>query len=166
MVAEMRPVYAGGYLKGGKVELDDRASFTTALAHVQDCRIQVRVGPPVRSDEAHNYYWLILGFIEEHGETGHTAEDFHEYFKVQFIPKRVAIADGNGEICDDIVVGGTTTKLNRHDFYDYVENVRQWARERLRLETPDPDPKLARRYRRRAEGATSGETLSAGEGDC
>src|SRR3990167_2395362 len=157
----MRPVYVGGYIKGGRLELDDRVSFMNAMKDLPDGRIQVRVGPPVRSDEAHNYYWLILGFIEEHGETGHTAEDFHEYFKVQFIPKRVAIADGNGEICDDIVVGGTTTKLNRHDFYDYVENVRQWARERLRLETPDPDPKLARRDRRPAEGAISVEALPA-----
>lgn len=145
----MKPIYAGGYLKLGQLTLDDRSTFLTALQHLPDCRVQVRVGPPVRSDEAHNYYWLILGFIEAHGETGHTAEDLHEYFKVQFMPKRVAIADGNGEICDDVVIGGTTTKLNRHDFYDYVEKVRYWATERLQLETPDPDPKLAKRWKER-----------------
>lgn len=140
-----RPIWMGGYKEGNKITFDDTFAFSTMLRSRPDSRVLVRVGPPNRSDQANAYYWHVLGLIEEH--TGHDSDELHEYFKQKFIPKRVAICDGNGEVKDDAVVGGSTAKMNRSDFYDYVEAVRHFALVELNVETPDPDPKLARRNR-------------------
>ena len=143
-----RPIYMGGYKEGNKIAFDDAFTFSTLLRERPDGRVLVRVGPPKRSDEANAYYWLVLGLIEEH--TGHSADDLHEYFKQRFIPKRLALSDDNGEVKDDVVIGGSTAKMSRQDFYDYVEAVRHFALVELHIETPDPDPKLARRNQRSA----------------
>lgn len=135
----------GGYLRSGRIELDDRFAFNTLLRNRPDGRVLVKVGPPNRSEQANAYYWHVLGLIA--GHTGESEDDLHEYFKVKFISKRVALCDGNGEVKDDVVIGGSTAKLDRQTFFDYVENVRHFALIELRVETPDPDPKLAKRNR-------------------
>jgi hypothetical protein len=141
----MRPVFMGGYLKAGKVEPDDLVGLRAMLRSRPDGRVLIKIGPPNRSEQANAYYWLVLGLIANH--TGETEDDLHEFFKVKFIPKRVALCDGNGEVKDDIVVGGSTSKLDRQTFFDYVENVRHFALTELNVSTPDPDPKLAKRNR-------------------
>lgn len=96
-----------------------------------------------RSDKQNRYYWgQILELLSE--RTGHTPDELHEYCKARFIPKRLAICDGNGVVIDDRVVGGSTTKLNREEMADYCEDIRRWAAEDLSLVIPDPDPMWAR----------------------
>jgi hypothetical protein len=96
-----------------------------------------------RSDRANRWYWgCILEALSE--KTGHTPDELHEYCKARFIPKRLAICDGNGVVIDDRVVGGSTTKLNREEMADFCEEIRRWAAQDLELVIPDPDPKWAR----------------------
>lgn len=57
-----------------------------------------------------------------------------------FLPKKLAICDGNGEVKGEVVIGGTTTSLNRIEFGEFVDRFRQWAAEELSVVIPDPDP--------------------------
>ena len=50
------------------------------------------------------------------GSHGHTPDEMHEVLKAKFIPKRFAVADGNGEIRDELVIGGSTAILNTVEF--------------------------------------------------
>lgn len=100
-----------------------------------------------RSDRQNAWYWgQILELLSE--KTGYTPDELHEYCKARFIPKRLAICDGNGVVVDDRVVGGTTTKLSAGEMADYLEAIRKFAAEELYLLIPDPDPA----WRTRGEG--------------
>jgi len=76
--------------------------------------------------------------VSEH--TGYTPDEVHELAKQMFIPKRLAVADGNGEIRGEYVIGGTTTTLNTIEFGEFVESFRRWAAQDLDVVIPDPDP--------------------------
>ena len=90
-----------------------------------------------RSGQANRYYWgTVVQAVAEH--TGYTPDEVHEIFKAKFIPKRLALADGNGEAQGEFVIGGTTTRLDTTEFYEYVEAIRQWAAETLSIDIPDP----------------------------
>jgi hypothetical protein len=92
-----------------------------------------------RSLEANAYYWsVVVHHISEH--TGYTPEETHEALKTLFLPKRLALLGQNGDLHGELVIAGTTTSLNKVEFYEYVEQVRVFAREKLGVETPDPDP--------------------------
>jgi hypothetical protein len=67
-------------------------------------------------------------------------DELHEWAKARFLPKHVALLDDNGTVVDDLIIGGTTTKLNRVQFYEFVEALRAFAAEKLDVNIPDPDP--------------------------
>ena len=66
-------------------------------------------------------------------------DEIHEVLKAKFIPKRLAIADGNGEIRDELVIGGSSAKLNKLEFGEFCESARRWAAEDLGVVIPDPE---------------------------
>lgn len=125
-------------IKGGRLRIRNRRAFDLALQSFTDGEVAVRVEKrrATRSPQANRYYWGVV--VEAFSmRTGYDADEMHAILKAKFLPKRVAITDGNGEIQGDFVIGGSTTKLNVNDFYEYVERVRQWAAE-LGFDIPDP----------------------------
>jgi hypothetical protein len=92
-----------------------------------------------RSPQANAYYFgVVLHLLSEY--TGYTVEELHEWAKQRFLPQELAICDGNGEVVDGLVLGGTTTTLSKNEFWEYVERIRSFAWERLQVEIPAPDP--------------------------
>lgn len=92
-----------------------------------------------RSLAANAYYWAgVVGTISEH--TGYTPDEVHELLKAKFLPKKVTLSDANGEIVEEVVIGVSTTKLNKIQFGEYIEAIRQWAAETLDLDIKDPLP--------------------------
>lgn len=93
-----------------------------------------------RSLAANAYYWsVVIGLIADH--TGYTPEETHDALKTMFLPKRLAMLGQNGDLHGELVIGGSTTTLNKVEFYEYVERVREFAREKLGIDIPAPDPK-------------------------
>jgi len=91
-----------------------------------------------RSQRANKYYWgVVIALLSEH--TGIDPDDLHLYLKARFLPKKLAVCDGNGSIVDECVLGGSTSQLNVVEFYDYVQRIKQWALESLGVEIPEPD---------------------------
>jgi hypothetical protein len=128
-----------GHVEGGKLEIRNRAQLSQALRGMKDGEVLIRIERlrATRSQRQNAWYWgVIVQMLADH--TGYTPDEMHEVLKAKFIPKRFAVADGNGEIRDELVIGGSSAALNTVEFGEYCEAIRQWAAENLSVVIPDP----------------------------
>lgn len=108
-----------------------------------------------RTQQQNRYLWGVVyktivdndpGFfgneetVEALREAGLTMQDaVHEYCKRLFLRGETlwleVDAEGNGA---DFCVQKSTRKLSRKEFNEYVENIRRWSAEGLRVFIPDP----------------------------
>jgi phage protein U len=117
----------------------DKRIFAELSKNLKDGHYEVHVERlrANRSQQANRYYFgVVIAALEEH--TGYTANELHELMKQKFLPKSLALVDGNGELKGEFVMGGSTRNLKVDEFYRYVEQVRQFAAEALGVYTPDP----------------------------
>ena len=132
-------VSASGYLYAGKLTIRNRRAFLQRLARGRDGEVVVSVERKHarRSLQQNRYLWgVVYRALSEH--TGYTVEEIHEWAKMKFIPKSVALADRNGRVRDALVIGGSTRRLNKVQFGEYVEAIREFAAT-LDVVIPDPD---------------------------
>lgn len=134
----MESYEAIGRVEAGRLQID-RGAMRQALAQWEGktVRVTVKRDRPTRSDQQNKYLWFAYGLLEE--STGQPAEDFHHAAKLKFLPKSVALSDGNGVVVDEFVVGGSTTKLSTVEFNDYTAKLREWAREFFNVLIPEPN---------------------------
>jgi hypothetical protein len=128
-----------GVIEGGKLEIRNRAGLSQALRGMKDGEVLVSIVRlrACRSQRQNAWYWgVIVQMLADH--TGYTPDEMHEVLKAKFIPKRFAVSDGNGEIQDELVIGGSTSILNTVEFGEYCEAIRQWAADSLHVVIPDP----------------------------
>lgn len=141
MAAVNSDVVAFGSIKSGKLYVRNRREFDKQIAQMREgCEVEVEVTRrrATRSIQQNAYYWAVaVHLLSEH--TGYTPEEVHEFLKAKFIPKKMAIAKGNGEIVDEYVLGGSTRRMNTIEFGEYLETVRRWAAEELDVVIPDPN---------------------------
>lgn len=128
-----------GVIEGGKLEIRNRAGLSQALRGMKDGEVLIRIERlrATRSMPQNKWYWgVIVQMLADH--TGYTPDEMHEVLKAKFIPKRFAVCDGNGEVRDELVIGGSSAVLNTVEFGEYCEAIRQWAAADLGLDIPDP----------------------------
>lgn len=115
-----------------------RAAIQTFLRDRRQPQVQVEFTQPrlARSKKANAYYWaVVLKTISE--ETGHTSEEIHEYFKTELLPRKwVGIGGRERE------VPKSTTELTMPEFSEYLERVRAWAAQELKMTIPLPGGEL------------------------
>lgn len=107
----------------------------------------------LRSRKANAYYrGVVLKLMAEH--SGHTTDELHDAMCEMFIPSEKKQIEFINEMTGEVVQVETdprrSSKQSPTAFYDFVEQVRQWAREFLNVDTPDPDPLYWRKRARRA----------------
>ena len=111
-------------IRGRRLFIEDRRRFDDRVSRLDDrydYEIAVRRCYATRSIQANRFYWkVIVGAISEH--TGYTPDEVHEFLKAKFLPKRLAMCDGNGVIVDEFVIGGSTRKLKTDEFNDYCRS--------------------------------------------
>lgn len=141
MAAVSDLVVASGTVKRGKLYLRNRREFDRQIAQLRDTwelEITVARKRATRSIPQNRYYWgVVVELISE--QTGYTPDEVHDVLKQMFIPKRLAVSDGNGEIRGEFVIGGSTRTMNKNEFGEYVESIKRWASQTLDLVIPDPD---------------------------
>jgi hypothetical protein len=126
-------------VRGGRLKIRRSDVLSAQLAALRDGPVEIRIArqKATRSLEQNAWYWsCLVGLVAEH--TGYTADEIHEIYKAKFIPKHFAIADGNGEVKGEFVIGGTTTSLSTKEFTEYAEAIRMWAADELGVVIPDP----------------------------
>lgn len=141
MAAVNTDVIASASVKGGRLHFHNRRAFDAQVRQFREgaqVEIAVTIRRASRSLQANAWYWgCIVQLISEH--TGYTPDEIHDLLKAKFIPKRLALSDGNGEIVDEFVLGGSTRKLNTLEFSAYCESIREWAAQSLDVYIPDPN---------------------------
>lgn len=128
-----------GEMRKGKLCVKSADAFSARLARFRDGPVEVTVERKhaTRSGQQNRWYWSqVVGLVAEH--TGYTPDEIHEIYKAKFIPKELAIADGNGEVVMEMVIGGSSARLNTAQFSEYCEQIRMWAAT-LGVVIPDPN---------------------------
>jgi hypothetical protein len=134
-------VVATAEVKGGRLFIRNRRAFDEQVAQLREgwqLEVTIKRLRATRSLEQNAFYWgVVVQLLSEH--TGYTPDEIHDLLKMKFIPKRMAFADGNGEVVDQYVLGGSTRKMNKLEFGEYIAAIQQWAAEELDLVIPDPN---------------------------
>ena len=134
-------VVASAQVKGGRLHIRNRRAFDDQIALLREgweLEVSVKRLRATRSQRFNRYYWgAVVHLLSEH--TGYSANEMHDFLKTRFIPKRVAVCDGNGVIQDELVLGGSTREMDNEEFAAYVEEICQWAAETLDVIIPGPE---------------------------
>ena len=122
-----------GTVVGGKLSLDNPTQLHQWLHNVNGKRVEVTVERQTRkrTTDQNAYYWLICTTIGK--DLGYSSDEVHELLKSMFLKKPLWV---KGKF---IPVVGSTTRMDTVEFTEYIERVRQWAAEELRITIPDPD---------------------------
>jgi hypothetical protein len=128
---------ATGYIKAG------RLTIRTEYWPLSDGEVAVTVRKhhATRSVQQNRWYWgSVVGLVADH--TGYTPEEIHEIYKAKFLPRVMEIPGTSGEVVAEFTIGGSTTQMNKLEFGEYCEHIREWAASELGVNIPDPDPEL------------------------
>ena len=134
-------VTASSYIKAGRLMIRQRAAFDSAISGLKDgweVEVEILRLRATRSQQANRFYWgVVLHTLSQH--TGYTPEELHDLMKCKFLPKERAFLDGNGEVVEKFVLGGSTRSLDVGEFATYVNQIRDWAGAALACYIPDSD---------------------------
>ena len=131
-----------GSIRRGRLFIENRCAFDESIRRFRDdtpVQIEVTARRATRSIQANRFYWgVIVQSIADY--TGYTPDEVHDFLKAKFLPKKLAMCDGNGEVVDEFVVGGSTRILSVADFDQYCRQCEQWAAETLGIEAVSEEP--------------------------
>ena len=134
-------VVASATVTGGKIRIHNRRGFDRTLAQFKDgIQVEVTVSRlrATRSIQQNRYWWgCCVALVSEH--TGYSPEEVHEMAKQMFLPRKMAVCNGNGEIVGEFVMGGSTRGMTTIEFGEFMERFKRWAAETLDCFIPDPD---------------------------
>lgn len=137
-------IVATAQVKNGRLFFRNRKAFDANVAQLKEgwsMEVTVKRQRATRSQYQNRYYWgVVVELIAEH--TGYTPDEIHDILKAKFIPKRLALCDGNGEVKGEFVIGGSTRRMNTVEFGEFLTEIRQWAASELGVVIPDPNEPL------------------------
>lgn len=141
MPAVLDEVSALARVQRGKLFIQHRRQFDALVSRLDpswQLEVSVKRLRATRSTAANKFYWgVVLAALSDF--TGYTPEELHDVCKAKFLPKALAFADGNGEVVEQYVLGGSTRQLDTQAFAAYVERIRQWAASELDCYIPSSD---------------------------
>lgn len=134
-------------IKDGQVVIVDRRAIKLwAAQHGDGTELvyKIDVAEATRSARANAYYWSVV-VKAAHDHSGQSEDDIHEFWTAKFIPcekKRLEFFNKmTGQVADAGEIDARrSSKLNRMEFFDYVELCRGWLVDFLGVTTPAPDP--------------------------
>lgn len=134
-------VIGTGFVRDGQLFIKNRRAFDRLIAQMPErwmLEVSVKRLRATRSIQQNRWYFgCVLAALSEH--TGYTVDELHDICKQMFIPKHLAIQDGNGVIKGELVIGGSSRELNTQQFGEYCEAIRRWAATELDVNIPDPE---------------------------
>ena len=140
----MNAYTTSGTVKEGTLKIANVPAFKSALGVFEGFPVHITIekARAARSVRQNRFYWgVVIAMVADY--TGYSAEETHEALKTLFLPKKVAMLDGNGDVVNELVIGGSTTVLKTIEFEDYMERIREFAREKFGIEIPLPNEEAA-----------------------
>jgi hypothetical protein len=127
-------------IEGGKLIVRNRRIFDSVIAAWPNCEalLTVEKAYATRSKAQNDFYWaVVVARIAKRWKK--SPQETHEVLKAIHLPHDLAMKGLNGTLMQGYVIGGSTTKLNKLMFIEYLEAIVMWAAERD-IVIPDPDP--------------------------
>lgn len=128
----MNKIHTAGEVVEGKLTLKNEGEFKRMLRYLKG-EVEVIVQKPKNKRDAkfNAYYWGACGYVAKKlaakGCEGWTNEDVHQYSKENCNPVVRIMVDGNGEMREHKLPGGTR-EMTTSEFGEYVERFKQfWA---------------------------------------
>jgi L-serine deaminase len=130
-----------GSVKDGVLFLRNRKRMNEDLGRWDDCEVIVTVEKAHATRSlAQNAYYHAVVVARIAGAWHRDPKATHEILKAQFLPHDMAEKGINGTLLNGLVIGGSTAKLNKLQFIEYLETIVGWAAEKWDVYIPDPDP--------------------------
>ena len=114
----------------------DAINTVADLPADQVWEVRIRPYKASRSLQQNALYWKWLGIIA--AETGHDADEIHEFCKLKFLPP--VFVEIKGEVRE---ARRTTTKLKVDEMSNYMNRVYAWATSELGMVLPVPEERHA-----------------------
>lgn len=123
----------------GKMQVHGRKSFVEEISHLAGKTIEIIVRVQGRRSSVQNaYYWAGVIPIVQRGmkDIGivMSKEQTHDLLKYKFLMIEYVTADG--EIIKSI---GSTRRLSKEEFADYIDSISRWSQEYLNINIPLPN---------------------------
>lgn len=133
-------VITSAYVKDGKLTVRNRQHLLETIARWKDgeCIVTVERAHATRSKAQNDYYFsVVVERVAEHWKK--SPKETHEILKAVYLPHEMALKGLNGTLMKGYVIGGSTAKLDKLQFMDYLEAIVMHFAEHG-LVIPDPDP--------------------------
>jgi hypothetical protein len=133
-----------GKIEGGKLSLYARKRFEQEIASCKDCEVTITIKKRGHRSTQQNRYLFGVVYAECRQaflDLGYrmNSDQVHKFFKREFLPEFIVDKDGT-------VIGqweGSSAELNKDEFSEYIERIREWAAENLNIDIPDADKSLS-----------------------
>lgn len=119
----------------GRLQKNVAASIAEDLKKFEGKRICLTIGrlKSTRSNAQNKYWWTLMNILSK--ELGYTKDEIHEICKYKFL-KLEKVDPASGEIFEYL---GSTTKLNKTEFADMVNELIRWSAETFDIVLPLPN---------------------------
>lgn len=114
----------------GVVKMDKDFDFMCSLLRNGEYTVKIVRKTKPRTISQNALMWMWFQCMEE--ATGQPKEDFHDYYKVKFLLRRIEV---RGKVT---TVVGSTTKLNTLQMTDYLEKIKADAATEWGITLPLP----------------------------
>jgi hypothetical protein len=138
------PFSTTGRIEGGKLQLRNRKRMAAALAQWRDGEVTITIerAHAHRSTAANALYWGV--FVAAASEdSGYSPNEIHELLKAHCLPHELAETGENGRLVNGLVIGGSTARLNRLQFSDYLKSCAQFVAETWGTVIPESQREVA-----------------------
>lgn len=118
-----------------KLQANVAKSIALDLNKFEGQRIELTIQKlkSTRSSQQNRLWWLYVGILSK--ELGYTKDELHEILKYKFL-KREKVDEKTGEVFEYL---GSTTKLNKTEFADMVNELIRWSAETFDIVLPLPN---------------------------
>ncbi len=123
----------------GVLHVSPKKEFRHEVEKFQGKRFTIRILKRARSTQSNRYYWACLGHCSD--ATGYTPDEWHDAFKRRFLEKDLKVVIG-GEEVDSLGSNRSTASLNQEDFSEYINKIRDYASQVLKIYIPTSEEYL------------------------
>lgn len=131
------------HIEAGRLVLQNRKKFEAEIKECKDCDVVVTIKKRgKRSSQQNAYYHAVVVETIRHRliQLGHRIdhEECHDELKRKFLKQY--LFDEHGTVIFE--KGGSTTELNKAEFSELIERIREWCLDMLGIDIPDADKTL------------------------